>query len=322
MKHDVQLLIQGSSSLIQPSIEDGITWETERTGSPGKLSFTVIKDKGIEFEEGVPVSLIVDGSPLFYGFIFTRQRDKKHHIKVTCYDQIRYLKNKDTYVYEDKTAADLITMIAGDFNLQTGTLQDTGYRIGNRIEDNQSLYDIIQNAMDLTLINTGRLYVFYDDFGKLCLQDIESLKTDVLIDEETGENFDYSSSIDNMSYNKIKLIYENEETGTREIYIAQSGENMNRWGILQFFDKITEKTSGQNKADSLLSYYNKVQRSLKLSGCVGSPKVKAGVSVVVQLDLGDVKLQNYMVVESAKHVFSTNRWTMDLTMRGSDFHSE
>lgn len=323
MQSEIMLLIQNGQTVVQPSVEDGISWETDRKGSPGKLSFTVIKDQGIEFEEGNPVSLIVNGSPIFFGFIFSRKRDKKHQIQVTCYDQLRYLiLNKDTYVYENKTASSLLQMVAGDFGLETGAVDDTGYVIASRTEDNQSLYDIIQNAMDLTLINTGALHVLYDDFGKLSLQNIESLKTDVLIDEETGENFDYSSSIDKLSYNKIKLVYDNEETGARDIYMTSDNQNQNKWGVLQYFEKITEGTGGQAKAEALLKLYDKPTRTLKLTGCIGSAKVRAGAGVVVQLDLGDVLLQNYMVVEKAKHVFERNHWYMDLSLRGGEFTGE
>ena len=53
-----------------------------------------------------------------------------------------YLNNKDTYVYENKTASQFIQMIAADFSLNTGTLEDTGFVIASRVEDNTSLFDI------------------------------------------------------------------------------------------------------------------------------------------------------------------------------------
>ena len=41
---------------------------------------------------------------------------------------------------------------------------------------------MIQNALDETLTNTGRLYVLYDDVGKLCLRDINKMKLDLVVD--------------------------------------------------------------------------------------------------------------------------------------------
>ena len=80
------------------------------------------------------------------------------------------------------------------------------------------------------------LHIIYDDYGKITLKNIGNMKLDILIDEETAENYDYTSSIDGETYNKIKLVRENDEKGKREIYIAQDSENMNQWGVLQFFE--------------------------------------------------------------------------------------
>ena len=53
-------------------------------------------------------------------------------------------------------------------------------------------------------------YCLYDDFGKLTLKNIESMKLDLLVDSETAENYDYTSSIDSNTYNKVKLFYDNK----------------------------------------------------------------------------------------------------------------
>lgn len=93
---------------------------------------------------------------------------------MTAYDQLRYLNNKDTYVYENKTASQFIQMLAADFSLNTGTLEDTGFVIASRVEDNTSLFDMIENALDLTLQNSKEMFVLFDDFGKLTLKNISS----------------------------------------------------------------------------------------------------------------------------------------------------
>ena len=318
-KNDIVLLIESGSTVIQPAVEDNIIWETNRKNTPGKLTFTVIQDQGIEFDEGSAVSLQVNGIPLFYGFVFSRSRDKTHKIKVTCYDQIKYLvKNKNTYQYENKQVGDVVRMIAEDFQLNVGTLANGGYAM-TQYEEEETLYDIIQNAMDLTLMNTGVLFVLYYDFVKLTLQNIESMKTDVLIDEETGENYTYTSSIDELTYNQIRLYYDNEESGTRELYIAKDSSNINRWGVLQYTEQLNDPTSGQVKADALLEYYNKVTRGLDISGCVMKGKLQAGNSVGVILNLGDVKIQNYMVAEKVTHHITTDHWSADLRLIGGEF---
>lgn len=319
MDVNIELLIQHGDKVFIPVVQEGITWTTERKGCPGELKFKVVKDDVISFTEGDAVRLKVNGQNVFYGFIFKKQRDKEQIISVTAYDQLRYLKNKDTIVYENKTAGELIQMIAKDYMMQTGTIEDTGFKIKSRVEENTSLFDMIQNALDMTLENQKYMYVMYDDFGKIALKGLDNMRLNLLIDEETGENFDYTSSIDSNTYNKVKLTYDNEKTGTREVYVAQDSENMNAWGVLQYFDTLQEGENGKAKADALLSLYNKKTRNLTIKNAFGDVRVRAGSMIVVIMDLGDVKLKNLMLVEKCKHEFKESQHFMTLTLRGGEF---
>lgn len=322
---NVELLITDSAGKIAyiPVVEEGIEWSTERS-SPGKLTFKVIKDDVINFREGAAVRLKVDGKPVFFGFVFSKKRDKKQIITVTAYDQLRYLNNKDTCVYENKTASQLVRMIAADFSLNVGIIEDTKFVIPSRVEDNTSLFDMIGNALDLTLTNTKQMFVLYDDFGKLSLKNIASMRVGeagsyLMLDEETGENFEYTSSIDSDTYNKIKLTYDNEDTGKREVYIAQDSKHINEWGVLQYFDTVSKGENGQSKANALLQLYNQKTRNLKITNAFGDMRVRAGSMVIVNLALGDVNLKNFMLVESAKHTFKQDEHFMNLTLRGGEF---
>ena len=322
----VELLVGNDigTRVCQPIVEEGIEWSTERRGSPGKLTFKVLRDELLDFSEGSPVRLKVNGKEVFFGFVFKQQRNRDNIISVTAYDQLRYLKNKDTKVYEEKTASQLIQMLATDYQLQTGMLENTGYVIKSRVEENTSLFEMIENALDLTLTNTGEMYILYDDFGKLTLKALSSMYVGepgayLMIDEETGENYDYTSSIDDNTYNKIKLTYDNEETGSREVYIVEDTSNINRWGILQYFDTLSDGENGKAKAEALLSLYNKKTRNLKITNAFGDNRVRAGSMVVINLDFGDVKLKNFMLVEKCRHIYKEGEHLMDLTLRGGEF---
>ncbi len=323
---NVELLVanESGSKVYQPAVEEGIEWTTQRAGTPGKLTFKVLKDDILDFTEGSAVRLKVDGDEVFYGFVFTKSRQKDQIITVTAYDQLRYLNNKDTKVYEGKTATQFIQMLAADYRLNVGDMEDTGYVIASRVEENSSLFDMIQNALDLTLTNTGNMFVLFDSFGKLTLKSLGKMRVGdgdnyLMIDEETGENFDYKSSIDSQTYNKVKLTYDNEETGTREVYIAQSGENMNKWGILQYFDTLQKGENGQAKADALLKLYNKKTRNLKIQNAFGDNRVRAGSLIVVNLALGDMSVKNFMLVEKCVHTYNESEHWMTLTLRGGEF---
>lgn len=322
----IELMIKNSTKTVAyiPAIEDGLEWTTERSGTPGKATFKVIQDAALSMSEGDEVSIKEDGTNIFFGYIFKQSRDRDGIVTVTAYDQLRYLKNKDTYVYSGKTATQFIQMIATDFNLQLGTLEDTKYVIPSRTEENTSLFDMIGNALDLTIQNNKEMFVLYDDFGKLTLKSLANMKVGsgnsyLMLSKSTGENFTYSSSIDDQTYNKIKLTYDNDSTGKREVYIAQHDENMNSWGTLQYFDKLSKGENGQAKADALLQLYNQKTRKLKLTKQFGDSRVRAGSLVVVCLDLGDTTLKNFMLVEKCKHTWNNGEHWMELTLRGGEF---
>lgn len=315
----VELFIQHNSTIQFPVVEEGARLTLERKGTPGKLEFTVVKGPGLNFAEGDPVKLTVNRTAMFYGFVFKKKRDKGGTIDVVAYDQLRYLKNKDTITEEGLKASDLLKRIATDFRLNLGTVEDTGYTLETIVEENQTLFDMIQSALDETLMNTKQLYVLYDDAGKLTLKNINTMKLNLLIDEETGENFSYESGIDEQTYNKIKLAYNDEKTGKRELFIAQDGAKMNQWGVLQYFEEVQTKTGASAKADALLKLYDQKTRKLTIQNAFGDVRVRAGSAVVVALNLGDIVTNNYMVVNKVTHTFRGDEHMMELDLIGGEF---
>lgn len=321
----IELIIEHNGSIYQPVLKDNIQLKSVRKGEPSTLTFTLLRDDVIEYEEGDPVRVKIDGQNAFYGFIFKITGNKTAERQITAYDQLRYLKNKYTYVLEKKRADEIVKMICEDYGLQVGTLDNTEYLYSN-IEDNVALFDIILNALDETTRNTNpnKMYVLYDDMGKLCLKDIESRKLDILLDEETGENFSYSSSIDGETYNSIVLYRESKSgsnsTSNRSYAYVSDPNNIEKWGVLQYFGTFSEDEDGKTKAAALLELYNQKSKSLTLENQLGDIRVMGGTLVPVRLDLGDAKLSNYMMVEEVTHTISENHHTMNLKLKGGEFN--
>lgn len=316
-----QLLIISKGRIFECAVQEPVIWEVHRKSVPGKLTFNVIKDEILGFHEGDPVRFDYNGKKIFFGFVFTKKRTSNRIISVTAYDQLRYFKNKDTYTYKNKTAAQLLKMLANDCNpkLNLGIIADTKYVIASRVEDDQEFFTMMENALSTTTKNTGSTYVLYDDYGKLCLRDAKMLKLDILIDEESGESFEYTTSIDENTYNKIKLSRENKKTGKREIFIAQDSKTMSQWGMLQYTDTVEKGENGKVKADALLALYNRKSRKLHINKVFGDTRVRGGSTLGVQMYLGDLNVANFMMVETVKHSFYESDHRMDLKLIGGDF---
>lgn len=324
-----QLTVFHGKYLFTPVVEDGITWSLERRGAPGELSFRIKPDKVLKLEEGDAVQFLWNGDKVFYGFLFEKRETQDGFVAVTCYDQLRYLKNKDTYVYKKKRADQVIKMIAEDFGLKVGKLAKTSHVIPYKVEDDVTLFDIIENALDDTLVAETKMYVLFDQFGKLTLKNIKNMNVDIMIDAQTGQTYSYTSSINSDTYNKIKLSYSNDSTQTREIYIAKDSRHIRQWGVLQYYKKTdgsVSKTSDHgvskalaNKTKALIELYNTKNRRLQVNKCFGNVRVRAGSRVVVSLKLHDLEILSYMMVEKVKHHFEDVTHTMDITLVGGSF---
>lgn len=314
-----EVTIRNKDQIVWPVLSGEVSWKTVRQGTPGELQFKAVKDEALNIAEGNLVNCSLDGANVFYGFIFSISDGGDGLLDITAYDQIRYLKNKDSYVYENKTAGEVIRMLAEDFRLNIGVIEDTKYRIPSRVEDNTALIDMIQSALDLTLQNRKEMYVLYDDFGRLTLKNVESMAVGILIDEETAQSYDYKTTIDSEVYNKIKLVYEDENSREREVYIEKDLEHIADWGVLQYFDTLQSKENGREKAKALLSLYNKKAKSLSVKKAFGDIQVRAGSLIAVRFKLFDMELNHLMLVEKCTHTFCDGEHWMDLELRGGDF---
>ena len=312
------LTIQHDGEVFSPPVEEGVQIEWERTGSPGKLTFTTVTPSSgsLKFTEGDPVCFYYDDEPIFMGYVFTKKHDRENRISVTCYDQLRYLKNKYSYIFENMTATQIIKSICEDLNLYTNDLTSTDYVISAIAEENKSAFDIVLTVLEDTLLNTGNMFVLYDDFGKVRIQNVTDMITDTLICNESAENFDFSSSIDDETYNQVILYYKQNDQIT-QMYTATSPTTVKQWGTLRYFESTDNPTSGQNKANSLLKLYNRKTRTLKVTGAFGDISVRGGTLIPVMLDLDENLVKNYMLVEKVTHEFNKDYHTMDLTLEGA-----
>lgn len=297
-----------------------LTLTTNRTGSPGCLKFTLIRTPDLGFAEGDVVRFSVDGELQFYGWVFTRSMDRFGVMQVTCYDRLRYLKANASYAFYDQSAADILRQIAADLQVSVGAVSDTGYKIPSLLEEDQSCLDILNDAIQQTLLNTGKIYVLYDDGNGLALQEAAQMKSEVLIgDKSLLTDYTYKSDIDQQTYNSVKLARPNEETGMADVVIAQDSETIGRWGLLQLYQKVDGSLNTaqmQAQAAASLAYYNRPLQSMTVES-LGVPGLRAGQMLMLKLpDLDGKPLERWLLIEKAVHKWENDTHTMTLDLIG------
>ena len=295
-----------------------VSYTTNRTGSPGTLKFTV-NASGISFVEGDAVRFSVDGQAVFLGWVFTKSRDRYAVIDVTCYDQLRYLKANASYCFVGRTAGDIIREIAQDFQLTAGRLDDTGYPIPTLVKEDKSCLDIISAALQSTLLATGRLYTFFDDAGALSLREAGAMVAQGVVGNGSLLlDYTYKTDIDEHTCNSVKLVRPNEATGRGDVFQAVDSGNIARWGLLQLYQTVDEALNTAQaaaKVKSMLSYYNRRWRTLKVSA-LGLNGVRAGQMLMMDVpNLGDIHLFGPVLLEKVTHTYEHDTHTMDFEVR-------
>jgi hypothetical protein len=320
----IQLLIDNKKGSIWDLSElvSEITWKTKRKGSPSSLDIKLLKDSQSSISNGDVISFKVDNNKVFYGYVFNNGGSKEPVINLTAYDQIRYLLFNDTYVSKNKKASQILTQIANDRVLRIGTIEDTGYVIPTLLEDDKKLLDVIYSSLEKTLMSTGKTYTLYDDFGSLCLRNINNMKQIAVISDDSNlGNYDWSNSIDSDTYNRIKIVRDNKDTKGRDVYIVQDSNSIGKWGRLQYYKKVDEKMNKaqiQEMINATLKLKNRETKTLKLKDVISTDieadlKLRAGSGVYVDINKRGIK--QYYLIEEATHKFEKGNLVMDFDLK-------
>lgn len=321
-KYELHIINKGVDYV--PVVLDSVEWTTEWCDTPGELKFTVLKDSNIDITEGNVVIFKMDEYNVFYGYLFKKSKGKDGEISCTAYDQLRYFKNEDTFCYKNKTYTEVLQYIAAEYGLiYSSSITDTKYKIPVAVEDNVSLFEMLKNARKETAYNTGNLYVLFDDFGSLTLRGVDELITNYLLTEQGFEDFEYETSIDEGVYNRVQLYKDDDSTGNRAKYIYEDGTNINKWGILQQTVELGEDDSPELWGEQILELNNQKKVTLSVKGCFGDPNLRAGASLFVSLDVGDIIYDKAcFFITKATHSFGKS-YTCDLELAGQkDFVGE
>lgn len=283
---------------------------SDNINKSGVVDFRVL-NTGVVPLEGNIIRIKYDDITYFVGTVFKAGLTHEAELKITAYDQLRYLKTNETYVFDNLTASEVVKRICGDFKRKIGEIQDTKYKLGSQIFDNKDLLDIIWDCINMTLTNTKQLFFIKDNNGLIDLKNISTTVTDLCIDPEyLLYGFNYERSIDNDTYNQIKLVRDNKKTGEREIYVSKDSSNINKWGLLQFYEKVDDDMNPQQikqKVDSLLSIKNRVEQKLSID-VIGEKNIRAGN--VIYIDIPDTGIKKYLLCIAAKHTFENTGHTV------------
>jgi len=309
----------GGSGLDITQLVESITWAGRR-GSPSRtLTVNLLDDdgywherSGIEVENGWQCLFRYGGRELFRGIFMSQSVSESKTAQLKAYDNGIYLSNnRDTFVYESKTAADVFRDVCSRFGIPVGDVASCSYVIPDLTKKKSTGWDTIEDALSLEFDNTGVRFFVVSENGSMCLRKRqENILQWVL---ETGANvssYKYAKSIENVR-TRIKLI---SGEGT---VLAQAKDSAleRKIGIMQEIETPDESLNSAQitaLAKSMLQEKKVPQRTLSLNNLLGIPDVIAGVGVFVRIP--HINMNRTLYVDADSHTFKDNLHTMSLQL--------
>lgn len=328
---EVKVTIQDNNTGILYDVSnslDNFDITFKRRGTATRMSGLFHNTQNINIGKGSKVYVYVDGELFFAGYYFEDNFDRWKDTNFVCYDQLRYLKSNDSFIFKGQTATQVIDYICKYLGLKTGLMENTGYSIPYMIETNRSFLDIIYKALDLTLVTTGNLYIFRDDAGLLTLTQANKIYAHKQL--KYGENildYNYTGTIDQDTYNYVKYVFDEEgeaignvKTAREKDIIAKDDNTIKKWGMLQAYEKVNEDFNSaqiQEMAKNTLLYYNRELRTIEFDA-IGDKSVKAGTNLYIDMGeeiIAGQQMKGYQLVDEVKHKFENQKHTMHVKTR-------
>lgn len=316
---DIELLVVDADNGEMHDVSElakQVEWKTSLDGSAGQLSFGLTRSD-FNFPAGSDVVFrIPNKQNIFRGKVFTTSYDKDKELEVVAYDQTRYLKNSDTYVFKNMTAHEIFEKICKDWNLPYEIRARVDYICVPFAHDNRPLAEIIQLALDNTFVFTQEYLFIRDVFGVLVLDNLANYRRNYILDKDLlAENFSYSRSIDSGVYNAVKLERLDKANQQKTIKYAEDENNIRKWGKLQYFEKAEENATDaelEQRAKYLMLLKNKPKEKLSFS-CEGRLDLFAGCGLRINLqDIIVGKSAKFCIIQTARHTFTNNEHKMDI----------
>ncbi|MCL1995055.1 MAG: hypothetical protein FWG63_02525 [Defluviitaleaceae bacterium] len=319
-EYDIYFTVNINGSVIDiTELTTSITYKTEWfTGAAGRLTATLVNDPYdpiFEIPPGSQVVLMINDTGVFKGYAFKVEVDERDEFKITAYDQMIYLRFEDTIYTPADTASNIFANIAGrqgaNFKIRTAS----SHMVKEYRHKGETFYNMIKNSIIPTNMAENKQYFIRDEFGTLVFCELSNNLTDVVIGyKELATAFVYGQSISDGTYNFVKVVQDNEETGQMDMWIKYDSSTIEKWGRLpKLVEADKEKTEAEiiALAQNLLNFHNTPRRKIKITA-LGLIGLQAADGIRIYLPRHEIDHKVWL--KTVTHNFTPNDHTMDLEL--------
>lgn len=312
------IIIKGEQGYDVTQLVEQVSWKGRKGSSSRTLTVTLIDDDGykharseIDVEQGHQCIFSYDGTELFRGIIMSQTQTNKKKLQFTAYDNGIYLaNNKDTFVYENKTASDVFRDCCTRFGLPMGEVASCSYKIPELTKSKTTAFDAIADALSLDFDATGIRHYISSSKGKLnLLTRRENIMQWVI---EVGQNittYSYTRSIEDIK-TRVKMVSKEGTTIAEKSNAALE----KKIGIFQEIDQPDESLTTAQVNDliaSILEEKSTPERTLSVEA-LGIAEVISGIGVYIIIP--ELGISRTFYVDEDTHTFADNKHTMTLKL--------
>ena len=297
-------------------------------------------------EMGSRVQFIAeDGQCVFVGNLFKTDVDRWGTVSFTAYDYLRYLRGDISGRFSGWEVSSVVKHILDYYALPVGRIDTSGVKLWRKLVKAECCLDVIQSMLEYAEVQSvrtkaamsaisaggGEIWVFFHDPKTgLCFMRADDMypyvmSSETLIGEQSlATDMSYSLSIDDDTFNSIKLFRPGDEYGGTNGVVVEDENTINQWGPLRYFEQVSDaacanKAQLEQKARLMLAWKNRPTRRLNVNA-IGVPGLRAGMFINVSFPsyeriLGKTARTQRMIISECTHTWESDVHTMDLSFQ-------
>lgn len=285
------------------------------------LSGTDVYIPKLDIKNGGLLTVFSDEKELIRAVIFKQDRNNKGEFSVSGYTHGIYLtKNKDTKIFTQVTASQIIRQICTDFNITAGEIADTRIVIPKLVLREKTLWDMILIALTETTNKSQIKYRVFFKEGKLNVCEKRTQIVPLALEADTNLlSAGMSTSIEDTK-NKLIVIGKLPQDSGKELTCTIEDKDLQkRYGLMQEIqedsnDKITDSSLRQT-AYKLKEDLFKEMKEANVEA-LGIDDAEAGMAVYVIEPVTGMADSYY--IDQDDHTIEGNSHTMSLKLAFTD----
>lgn len=312
------LVVKDKKTIDMTNLVKSVRWSGRKGSSARTITVAMIDDdgyrharSGIDVADGNQCVFLVDGKERFRGILMNQNQGDNKQLKFKAYDNGIYLaKNKDTFVYKNKTADQVFSDVCSRFGIPTGEVAKCSYKIPEFTKSKTTGQDAVLDALSLDYKATGTRHFISSDKGKLSLFQRKDQVISFVVDGDANlYGYSYTKSIESIK-TRVKMISK-EGTTLAEKSNSSLEQKIGIFQEIQQPDESLTKAQVKDLVGSVLDTLDDPEETLTLN-ILGDPDVISGKAILVKIPHLDISRAYY--VDSDDHTFEDNMHTMSLTL--------